>query len=178
MMGIKKFDKTFENDNARNILETYCESLGLRKGMSLWDLAYCVTSSLQNKIEELENKLAQKQHEETKSENLIKLENPIITPTVTPGGYLVGNISVEVHVNINEAVRLAQLPEVKAEIEKKQIKPGDWFVHLGRDVRKCDENIEGHFFGIKSGPSYFKLTNCRKIQSPELIALLNSEINK
>lgn len=30
----------------RNVLETYCESLGLRKGMALWDLAYIVTDRL------------------------------------------------------------------------------------------------------------------------------------
>lgn len=38
-----------ERTATRNVLETYCESLGIRKGMALWDLAYIVTDRLQHR---------------------------------------------------------------------------------------------------------------------------------
>lgn len=124
----------------------------------------------------------EKDKEEKVEEDLIYLENIVLKKS------LEGRI--DSYLTVPEAARIAQLPEVRAEVarqeEANRIGPGDWVVEKASRTVFCVADVitddDGDVFligfpDLDNGHCEFRAPQCHKITDPELIAALNAEID-
>lgn len=112
----------------------------------------------------------EKAKEEKVEEILIEINNAKIG--LVAKARLDTNVT-KVEIRLSEAVRIAQLPEVIAEVERqraeKEIKVGDWIQHAKGFYDKC-EFVDGAVIFCRWGGYVVK--KCTKITDPAFIALL------
>jgi len=76
---------------------------------------------------------------------------------------------------LSELARIAQLPEVQAEVKRqeegKRIGPGDWFQSSSGCVDRCRHNVDFLIVGNSTGYE-FASKDCTKITDPAFIAML------